>query len=60
MSATIAEPQRTFEHRFYLATSFVFFALVLCVFARTYHLKLLFGTPALPLLLHVHAAVMSG
>jgi hypothetical protein len=60
MSATIAGPRRTFEHRFYLATSFVFFALVLSVFARTYYLKLLFATPALPLLLHVHGAVMSG
>jgi hypothetical protein len=37
--------------------------LALCVvlagFARTYYLKGLFGAPSLPLLLHVHGAVMT-
>jgi hypothetical protein len=48
------------ERGFYLGAAFVFLALVLWVFARTYYLKLWFGTPALPVLLHVHGAVMSG
>jgi hypothetical protein len=48
------------ERGFYLGATFVFFALVLWVFARTYFFKLWFGTPMLPLLLHVHGAVMSG
>jgi hypothetical protein len=49
-----------FERGFYLTVSFVFAAMVFWVFAHTYYLKLLFGTPALPLLLHVHGFVMSG
>jgi hypothetical protein len=42
------------------ATTIAFLALVLWAFARTYYLKLLFDTPALPVLLHVHGLVMSG
>lgn len=60
MNATIALPQKSFERRFYVTISFVFCALVLWTFARTYFLKALFGTPALPVLLHVHGFVMSG
>ena len=48
------------ERGFYLGATLVFLALVAWVFARTYYLKLWFGTPALPVLLHVHGAVMSG
>ena len=48
------------ERRFYLGATFVFLALVLWVFARTYFFKVWFGTPVLPVLLHVHGAVMSG
>jgi hypothetical protein len=48
------------ERRFYLGAAFVFLALVVWVFARTYYFKRWFGTPALPVLLHVHGAVMSG
>ena len=48
------------ERGFYVVASFVFLALVFWVFARSYYLKLLFATPALPVLLHVHGAVMSG
>jgi len=48
------------ERGFYLGATFVFLALVAWVFARTYYFKLWFGTPALPVLLHVHGAVMSG
>lgn len=57
----IAGAQRVRTERgFYLGASFVFLALVMWVFARTYYFKLLFGTPVLPVLLHVHGAVMSG
>ena len=48
------------ERGFYLGATLVFLALVAWVFARTYYFKLWFGTPALPVLLHVHGAVMSG
>ena len=48
------------ERGFYLGATFVFLALAVWVFARTYYFKLWFGTPALPVLLHVHGAVMSG
>jgi hypothetical protein len=48
------------ERRFYLGATFVFLALVVWVFARTYYFKRWFGTPALPVLLHAHGAVMSG
>lgn len=48
------------ERGFYLGATFVFLALVAWVFARTYYLKAWFGTPVLPVLLHVHGAVMSG
>ena len=48
------------ERGFYLGATLVFLALVVWVFARTYYFTLWFGTPALPALLHVHGAVMSG
>ncbi len=57
---TVAIPHRTFERRFYLGISIVFFALVVWTFARTYYLKILFDTPVLPALLHVHGVVMTG
>lgn len=57
---TAAIPHRMFERRFYLTISGVFFALVIWTFARTYFFKTLFGTPVLPLLLHVHGVVMTG
>jgi hypothetical protein len=48
------------ERGFYLGATLVFLALVVWVFARTYYFKSWFGTPALPVLLHVHGVVMSG
>jgi hypothetical protein len=60
MNAFAGTQTRNFERRFYVVISLVFAALVFWVFAHGYYLKLLFGTPALPLLLHVHGAVMSG
>lgn len=48
------------ERALYLGATLVFLVLVAWVFARTYYLKVWFGTPTLPALLHVHGAVMSG
>jgi hypothetical protein len=49
-----------FDRRFYIIACLGAFAIVFAGFARTYYLKGLFGTPALPWLLHVHGALMSG
>jgi len=57
---TVSTSTRRFERPFYLGIAFLFLALVLWTFARTFYLKLFFGTPELPLLLHVHAVVMTG
>ena len=51
-------PRRA-DHRFYAWAGAAAFAIVLAGFARTYYLKLLFGTPVLPALLHLHGALMS-
>ncbi len=56
----ITSPSRRFERRFYLGTTFIFLALVFWTFARTFYLKAFFATPALPLLLQIHGAVMTG
>lgn len=56
---TIANPQRRFERSFYLGAVIAAFAIVFAGFARTYYLKALFGTPALPWLLHLHGALMT-
>jgi len=55
-----AAPRGRFERQYYLGVSLVFLALVFWTFARTFYLKPFFRTPALPLLLHVHGAVMTG
>ena len=47
------------DHRFSLWFAIAAFAVVVVGFARTYYLKLLFGTPALPWLLHLHGALMT-
>jgi len=47
------------DHRFYRWSATAAFAVVVVGFARTYYLKLLFGTPALPWLLHLHGALMT-
>jgi hypothetical protein len=47
------------DHRFYLWPAVAAFAVVIGGFARTYYLKLAFGTPALPWLLHLHGALMT-
>jgi hypothetical protein len=57
---SIVGSSRRFERPFYLGLSILFLALVFWTFARTFYLKLIFGTPVLPLLLHVHGIVMTG
>ena len=47
------------HRRLYLTAALVAAAVVFAGFARTYYLKGLFDTPALPLLRHVHGAVMT-
>jgi hypothetical protein len=59
-TTTTAHTSRQFERRFYLGTSVLFLALVAWTFARTYYLRPLFAAPALPTLLQVHGAVMTG
>lgn len=57
---TLAKSAWLTERAFYLLIAFMFLALVLWTFARTFYLKLVFGTPELPLLLHIHGVVMTG
>jgi hypothetical protein len=59
-ASTLASRGPRLELRFYLVVSAAFLALVLWTFARTFYLKAFFHTPALPLLLHFHGAVMTG
>ena len=49
----------TSDHRFFAIASLAAFAIVFIGFARTYYLKAWFATPALPGLLHLHAALMT-
>jgi hypothetical protein len=51
---------RRFDHRFYVISCVAAFAVVFVGFARTYYLRPLFGAPALPWLLHLHGALMTG
>jgi len=58
--STIVRSPRRIDRRLYLGASLIFFALVFWTFARTFYLKLFFGTPPLSALLHIHGAVMTG
>jgi hypothetical protein len=60
VSISTASTARNAERTFYLGITSIFLVLVLWTFARTFYLKLIFDTPPLPLLLHVHAVVMTG
>ena len=58
MSQTI--PSSNFRgHIFYGATALALAVSVLVGFSRTYYLKSFFGTPQLPTLTHIHAAVFT-
>lgn len=50
---------RSIERRLYTLAAVATLLVVLAGFARTYYLKLAFGTPPLSLLLHVHGLVMT-
>jgi hypothetical protein len=54
-----AKAARDFDHRFYAVAGTAFAAIVFAGFARTYYLKGYFRNPHLPLLLHIHGAVMT-
>ena len=56
----IPRTEHRFGRRLYLGASFFFLALVFWTFARTFYLKSFFHTPHLPVLLHIHGAVMTG
>jgi hypothetical protein len=59
VSEIAMRPPRRVDHRYYAWAGAAAFAIVLAGFARTYYLKFLFGTPALPWLLHLHGALMT-
>jgi hypothetical protein len=52
-------PPRNLRSKFFLWTSAAALTIVFAGFARSYYLHGLFGRPPLPLLLHLHGAVMS-
>jgi hypothetical protein len=57
--ATVPDLSRAIPRRQYPWIPLCIAALVLVGFAQTYYLKLLFGTPALPLLVHLHGLLMT-
>ena len=63
MSVMSAAPQKTArraaDHSFYYAVAIFLAVLVFAGFARTYYLREIYSTRALPLLLHLHGAVMT-
>jgi hypothetical protein len=52
-------PGGNIGRRFYIYVAIVAVLVVFAGFARTYYLKGAFGTPALPVLLHLHGLVMT-
>lgn len=56
MPGTLRHDRRSY---FYFGAAFVAILIVFAGFAQTFYLKALFGTPALPRLLHFHGAVMT-
>ncbi len=61
MSASVGTTvnRRTIDRWFYTWVALGMALIILAGFARSYYLKGVFGTPALPLLLHVHGLVMT-
>lgn len=53
-------PAHPGDHRFFAAMSVVAGVVILAGFARTYGPKLVTGTPAVPAIVHLHAALFSG
>ena len=56
---SITFPAREQDRYLFVGAALGIALVVFAGFARTYYLKALFGTPALPWLLHVHGVVMS-
>lgn len=59
MSAASTAPPTRRDHAFFFIAGLAAFAIVFIGFARSYYLKSLFGTPALPALLHLHGFLMT-
>jgi hypothetical protein len=59
MAATPNTVRRNVERGLYTWAAIAAIVVVFAGFARTFYLKLAFGTPALPLLLHLHGIVMT-
>jgi hypothetical protein len=59
MSAIVSPRHMAFDRRFHALACTAAFATVFVGFARTYYLEFLFGTPALPWLVHLHGALMT-
>jgi hypothetical protein len=56
----VPSPGGLVDRRFYVVACIAAFAVVFAGFARTYYLKTLLGGPALPWLLYLHGALMTG
>ncbi len=54
----LATLRQTVARRYFLAMAVLLLTIVLVGFAPTFHLKVFFGTPALPLYLHVHGTLL--
>lgn len=59
MSTSVSANRVKARGSFYTWTAVGIFLIVFAGFARTYYLKILFGTRALPLLLHLHGLVFT-
>ena len=57
--ASAAAHDRTIEHGFFTAMAIAIGVTVIAGFARTYYLRLYFGSPQISLLLHLHGFVFS-
>lgn len=59
MNAAIRPTRFAFERRFFPLAALLLATLVAIGFARTYYLKVLFGTPALTWFVHLHGALIT-
>ncbi len=59
VTTTTVKTSRVVDHRFYYAVAAGLILVVFAGFARTYYLKGMFGAPPLPMLVHIHGAVMT-
>jgi hypothetical protein len=59
MSTNTASPRATSRHAYYIGVGVLSAAILFWGFAKSYYLKFLFATPKLPLLFHIHGALMT-